>query len=357
MGSKQLTYIKLALEKLCCPYIEDGNVQYLAELLLHPGETRVKILHWLVTLYDSVFSGLLDDNSPVILNRIDSRHQKLLLVMNIMGVCKTNDLDLVRGSASQKKQIHFWKILINMTYISIFGCPFQPPQKEWINETIFCITARRPNITETFNNACKFVDTLIREIKVSKIFCSELNLLSLDISADINSANITLPTADMLIEISTVIQKDLQQIVRLLQGMQRNPEYEGFDQNTVENYCLKFNLTLTMFSQMIDSFILCYDNCMDAWCHKSKPQFSTLGLNITSVNYNMKFWDNLWNSIKQLHERSVFLIHDLKMKLQRLKRLDQNKKCGLGFQDVAVILQDTLQRTKLDKTISNQSFQ
>ena len=96
---------------------------------------------------------------------------------------------------------------------------------------------------------------------------------------------------------------------------------------------------------------------MDAWCHKSKPQFSTLGSNITSVNYNMKLWNNLWNSIKQLHERSVFLIHDLKMKLQRLKRSDQNKECGFGFQDIAVILQDTLQRTEAEKTVSDHSFQ
>lgn len=356
MGSKQLTYVKLVLEKLCCPYIEDGNVQYQEELLLHPGETRVKIMRWLVTLYDPLFSELLDSNSYVTLNRIDSRHQKLLLVLNIMGVCKTDDLDLVRGSASQKKQIHFWKILINMAYISIFGCPFQPPQREEINETSFCITARRPNINETFNNACKFIDTLIREVKVSKIFCSELNLLSIDISADVSSANITLPTVDMLIEISTVLQKDLQQILRLLQEMKKNPEFEGFDQNTVESYCLKFNLTLTMFSQMIDSFIICYDSCMDAWCHKSKPQFSTLGLNIASVNYNMKLWNNLWNSIKQLHQRSVFLIHDLKMKLQGLNCSDQNKGCGFSFQDVAVMLQDTLQRTKAEKTISDHSF-
>ena len=138
--------------------------------------------------------------------------------------------------------------------------------------------------------------------------------------------------------------------------MKKNPEFEGFDQNTVESYCLKFNLTLTMFSQMIDSFIICYDSCMDAWCHKSKPQFSTLGLNIASVNYNMKLWNNLWNSIKQLHQRSVFLIHDLKMTLQGLNCSDQNKGCGFSFQDVAVMLQDTLQRTKAEKTISDHSF-
>ena len=137
MESKQLTYVKLVLEKLCCPYIEDGDVQYQAELLLHPGETRVKILRWLVTLYDPVFSELLDSNSYLTLIRNWFKAPEVIISIDIMGVCKTDDLDLVRGSASQKKQIHFWKILINMTYISIFGCPFQAPQREEIMKLVF----------------------------------------------------------------------------------------------------------------------------------------------------------------------------------------------------------------------------
>ena len=66
----KLQIIKERLEKLCCPFIEDGTEQWMAELLLHPSETRYRLLTWVLCNFDSDFDNVISKTLPLSLIHI-----------------------------------------------------------------------------------------------------------------------------------------------------------------------------------------------------------------------------------------------------------------------------------------------
>lgn len=338
--SKTLDHLKNILEGLCCPYIEESNEQWLAELLLHPSEARLKLLHWLVTTYDKAFNELLDNTIPVISNRVDSRHQKLLLILNLMGVCKIDDLELVRGTASHKKQLKFWSLLIQMCYISQYGSPYQYHTNTSVEESFYLKPARQPTQHESFDQTCKFIDSLLRQCKMNQLFSSHTK-------SEIEEMHTTsLPTIDMLIETGETMRTDIKNTVELLQKVkQTEVDVEKFDQTTVENYCRKIDLSLNMFSQMIDSSIHCYDNEIDTWCNKPKPHLSELGPMLKSVTNMCDPQNHLYEHLKTLNRSTKYLTSDLKKDLSSsVQKIHDGKRMIDGYRESIAVLEESIRR-------------
>lgn len=342
-----LRRIKNCLSELSCPYLEDNSDQWLAELLLHPSEARMKLLLWIITSYDSKFEEILDESVPVISNRIDSRHQKLLFSLNIMGVCKIDDLELVRGTATQKKQLHFWNNLVDMLYTSQFGYAYSPEQS--LQDTSYFLKpARAPTLDEVFHNSCNFVDTLVREQKTQDLFSTEVNLFSPDVESQIKNeiTNQSIPSPDMLISTAEKMQEDLKTAEEELLKLKTKFAIIAPEQTTVENYCRKIDLSMKTFSQIIDSFLHCHENEIETWCHKQKPHLSEFGPTVKYVHTIMQNYQKLNTSLSSLNMSTDFLMNDLKKELIIGKDNVNNEDIIGKIRNTSNILQRSIVRKK-----------
>ena len=341
----QISYIQKSLEILSCPFIEDGNEQWLAELLLHPSEARLKLLHWVACSYDSAFKDILNNSAPVISNRIDSRHQKLLLVFNIMTVCKIDDLELIRGTASQKKQLNFWTKLLDMLYISEFGYPFV---KDTLHEETYVLKASgKPTVEDGYISSCKFMDALVREHSKSDLFSTETHLFSPDLEAECKDQ--VVPSVEMLIETAEKIKVDLDGTSRDLEMIKNNFEFVEIDQGIVDNYCRKIDLSMKTLSQMIDTFSHCYDNDIETWCNKERPVLSNIGPTVKTVNRLMLNQQHLNESLKLLSASTHSLKNDFKQELYSVEENVNKPELLAELREASSILKMSLQRTSISK--------
>jgi len=112
---QKMRSIRHQLDQLGCPFLESPSEQTLAELLLHPSEKRIKLLSWVIITFDSELEDLVNGVVPTMCG-IDSRHKKILLALNIMGVCK-DDLEMISGTAAQKKTNGF---LANLNRLALY---------------------------------------------------------------------------------------------------------------------------------------------------------------------------------------------------------------------------------------------
>ena len=325
LNSQKLISIKKRLEQLSCPYIEDASEHWFAELLLHPSEGRIKLLSWIITNFDSKLGELLDESIPVISNHIDARHQKLLLALNIMSVSKIDDLEVIRGTAPQKKQITFWYELVDNLYTSHMGHPYIDTSN--IQNRSYCLNpVRDPNIQELYKESCKFIDTLVRKHKIRDVYCTELHLFSPDLEAIVKEElkNVQIPSLKVLGELGEEMCSDLNELSKKFDVVSDDGTCVIPDQTTVDNYCCKIELSLKTFSQMIDNFLYCHDNDIESWCTKGKrPVLSEIGPSIKSVS-NLKLQPlNLMKSVKLYNEMTSYLCDEMKKDLnQTAKMLD-----------------------------------
>jgi len=345
--SVKLQNIKERLEKLCCPFIEDGSEQWIAELLLHPSETRFKLLSWVVTNFDSDFDEVINSTLPVINSRIDSRQQKMLFVLNVMGVCKIDDIELVKGTSSQKKQLAFWDELVDMVYTSQTGHNFVLDMHDISPETSYYLKpVKAPSVSDTFHSSCTFVDTLVRENKMKDLFSTEVHLFSPDLEGKIKDEikSQDVPSIDLLQTTAEKISEDISVMTKQLEGTLANFTPIEPDQNIIENYCRKIDLSLNTFSQMIDSFIHCYENDIEVWCKKEQPELSDLGPSVASTYNMLQGPQHLHKSLSSLNKSMSYMSTTLSQDARKLKSNSSVDESYL--KEISEILQDSKERLK-----------
>lgn len=348
-ATKKLKSIQNRLEKLCCPYLEDGSEQWVAELLLHPSETRSKLLTWIISSFDSDLEEILSNTLPVINSRIDSRHQKLLFVLNLMGICKIDDLEFVRGTASQKRQIVLWDDLVDMLYTSQNGHPYTVEEcpLESNDTSYYLKPAKAPSLAEMFHSSCTFIDTLVREQKMQDLFSTEVHLFSPDLEGKIKEELKTqdTPSIELLLKTAEKVSEDISMVSKQLKGSLSKFVPVEPDQNIVENYCRKIDLSLKTFSQMIDSYIHCHDNDIETWCTNKKPELSTIGPCIKTVSNMFQVPDRLNQALKTMNTTTAYVTNTLPQQLRNNKH--SNKVCDVAsLRETASVLQESLQRKK-----------
>uniref|UniRef100_A0A0B6ZVY7 Uncharacterized protein n=2 Tax=Arion vulgaris TaxID=1028688 RepID=A0A0B6ZVY7_9EUPU len=85
-----------------------------AELLLSPGEGRLKVLEWLLSRYDERLEELLNISQLSFGTRTESRIQKLLTAACAMCLCQSDDVDLIKGEGSLSRQVNFIDRLLDL---------------------------------------------------------------------------------------------------------------------------------------------------------------------------------------------------------------------------------------------------
>ena len=347
--SFKLKIIKECLEKLCCPFIEDGTEQWMAELLLHPSETRYKLLTWVLCNFDSDFGDVISKSLPVINSRIDSRHQRILFLLNIMGVCNIDDIEIIKGTASQKKQLMFWDNLIDMVYTSQLGHNFvcDINCEASTDETSFYLKpAKAPALADSFQYSCTFIDTLVRENKMKMLMSTEIHLFSPDLEGKISEEMKTqeTPSVDLLAATAEKISIDIANVTKELEGSLAKFNPIEPEQNIVENYCRKIDLALKTFSQMIDSFLHCYGHDIEVWCKKDHPTLSNVGNAVHSTNMILQGPTELNGALEKLNKTMSLLASSINEEARELKN-----KCDVDLtylEDIASTLHESLERLK-----------
>jgi len=323
--SYKLQNIQNRLEKLCCPFIEEGGEQWMAELLLHPSETRLKLLTWALCNFDSDFDEVISKSLPVINSRIDSRQQRILFVLNLLNLCKIDDIEIVKGTASQKKQLAFWDNLIDLVYTSQTGHNYlsdiQTKEQSSEETSYYLKPAQAPSLFESFQSSCTFMDTLIRENKTKSLFSTEIHLFSPDLESRINNEMKVqeTPSIDLLTDTAVKISEDIALTIKQIEGSLAKFAPFDLDQNIVENYCRKVDLSLKTFSQMIDSFLHCHTHDIEVWCRKEHPNVSELGHAVHSTNNMLTGPTKLHKSLTQLNNTMSKLSQSLVGDTQELQ--------------------------------------
>ena len=347
--SFKLQIIKERLEKLCCPFIEDGTEQWMAELLLHPSETRYKLLIWVLCNFDSDFDNVISKTLPVINSRIDSRHQRILFLLNIMGVCNIDDIEIIKGTASQKKQLMFWDSLIDMVYTSQIGHNYvcdMNGEASTEESSFYLKPAKAPSLADSFQSSCTFIDTLVREHKMKMLMSSEIHLFSPDLEGKINDEMKTqeTPSVDLLTATAVKISMDIANVTKELEGSLAKFNLIEPEQSVIENYCRKIDLALKTFSQMIDSFLHCYSNDIEVWCKKDHPTLSNIGSAVHSTNLILQGPTELNGSLQKLNKTMSSLSSSIHEEAKQLK-----DKCDVDLtdlEDIASTLQESIERVQ-----------
>jgi len=339
--------LQLKLQALDCPFVEDGGDQWMAELLLHPSEMRTNLLTWAVIKFDNKFQEVIDRNTPAISNRIDSRHQKLLFICNLIGVCRADDLELIRGTASQKKQLKFWGLFVDMMIVS----DRQNGNALTKEESNLFMSSRPRSSEEDFTNSMRFLDTLLRENKMADLFTSEVHLFPPDmeraLSIDDKKSRPPVPDLKTLMEASEKMSAALESSIMRLKDISEKHSYELPDQGAVETYCRRIDLALKTFSQMVDSFVHCYEADISVWCNKPKPTLSGLGPSMKSVHTVLSRHKMLTDGIQTANESMSEL--NTKLKRQLSEREPKQKDIfpsTLDTQDMIKTLEESQIRRK-----------
>ena len=116
------------------------------------------------------------------------------------------------------------------------------------------------------------------------------------------------------------------------------------DQNIVENYCRKIDLSLKTFSQMIDSFIHCYENDIEVWCKKEQPELSDVGPAVSSTHNMLQHSEHLHKALSTLNKSMSYMSTALSQDARKLK----SNSCvdELYLKEISDVLQDSMERLK-----------
>jgi len=82
--------------------------------LFKPGEPRLRLLQWSLAKFDPVIYNMLENQQSKVMGRNDSRIQKLLFACHLLGLCKSDDIELIQGNKSRNKQAIFWENLLDL---------------------------------------------------------------------------------------------------------------------------------------------------------------------------------------------------------------------------------------------------
>ncbi|KAL3853254.1 hypothetical protein ACJMK2_016809 [Sinanodonta woodiana] len=356
---------KERLDALHCPYTEDVDESWIAELIFKPGEPRIRLLQWLLSTFDSKLDEELDPQYASMESKMDSRIQRLLFVTSTLGLCRYDDVDLIRGVTSASKQAAFMDHLIDIVLIT--ASAEDPHSKALLSPGI--VSDASP-LDEQFNQSCLYMDSLARQENLDLVYNPRLDLLPPDIQRQVEKSwsdkghdknkppKLELAAiADSAIELA----KSLERQRELLQELKNNFDYQEADESRTEKVCKTLSLVLSELSQLVTGFSYCYENEMSHWCNKMPPTLTQLGPAFKRVHNLLQQFVQLLQSLKSIRNCYTNLsreasqqIPNLISKDDRLSVLASAGEAALeSFQECLGVLDDSMQRRDADISSSS----
>ncbi|BFZ09070.1 hypothetical protein BsWGS_12109 [Bradybaena similaris] len=340
VSSKKLDFaasVKQRLDFLEYPGTEDLDEAYVAELVLTPGEGRLKILEWLFSRYDEKLEELLSVSHLSFGTRADSRLQKLLTAACAMCLCQSDDIDLIKGEGSLSRQVTFIDRLLDMV----------------------CVREKHNPTDSSIRQDNTYIDTLVGQDGFMTMFDSKVDLLPRDIRAQVENVWIKggwirdrpppQPSLQDLVTKSDKLATELSNNNLALEQLQKQlvlPENGQLDE--LLNLTHMLATVLKELHQLADGFIHCYENQVSQWCNRTPPELSDLGLMFNRVHICLQKFVQLLENLDKVRQVHSKLNKTVKMESEvKSQIIVQASRSVLDtFQHCLTVLEETLHRPK-----------
>lgn len=333
---------------------------WITELIFKPGEPRIRLLQWLFSTIDSSLNDVLDPSHSVE-SRMDSRIQRLLFVASTLGLCRYDDVDIIRGATSPSKQASFIDQLLDLAIYAEDSHHTTSPG--------IITTSEDVNIEKQLIQDCKFIDTLVEQENINCLFNSQLTLLPPDLQRKVEVGWIEKgcskdkppkPDIQTVIESCTKLSKELERQNEILEELKKNFKYQKEGEPHMDKISRTMQLVLSELSQLVVGFSYSYESEMSHWCNKTPPSLTQLGPVFKRVHNLLQQFVNLLNSYRTIRTSYTNLsrdtgdkIHDIiSTKKTELDLVSAGQEALEKFQNMISVLDESIQRTDMDATSS-----
>ncbi|KAH3818710.1 hypothetical protein DPMN_120433 [Dreissena polymorpha] len=219
-------HFKKKLDQLGCPYTEGVEESWISELIFKPGEARIRLLQWLLSKFDSELNEILDPQYASVESKMDSRIQRLLFVASNIGLCRYDDVDLIRGAVPASRQAVFMAHLIDIVAIADSA---EDPKNKLFREP--GIVSDSLPLHEQVSLDVTYMNNLCLSGPMDQVFSGKLSLLPLDLKKQLeetwSKSGKTLDKVSKLdlqaIEAAAIkLSEDMARQVELLQDMRKH---------------------------------------------------------------------------------------------------------------------------------------
>nr|XP_058964913.1 HAUS augmin-like complex subunit 7 [Pocillopora verrucosa] len=344
-GKGRLSHFRSKLEELDCPYLGGVEDSWIEELLFKPGEPRLRLLQWAIGKFDPVIYNMLENQQSKAMGRNDSRMQKLLFACHLIGLCKSDDIDLVQGNKSKNKQAVFWENLLDLVSIvessgriSHFTTPVRTASLQ--SGTHF-------SLEEQFRSDCYFFDGLCRQEDLQNVFRSKVQLYPPDLMKTTSGLeNKKIPDERQLISVTEKLACELEEQSKQLDELRESAPLCDADTVTVEKVSKTLSLSLTTMAQVVSGFLHCFETEMKPWCKRPAPVLSEVGPAFSRVHTLLSRYTELIQNLGTIKSSYGKLCHDSKDKISTGQKDDTglNPAELKSLQGCLGVLEESLQR-------------
>ncbi|XP_077988395.1 HAUS augmin-like complex subunit 7 [Glandiceps talaboti] len=270
------------LQALECPLTEDVDESWIVQLIFAAGEPRIRLLQWLFSRYDVRLADLLDAQFMPSDTKMDSRLQRLLYISSVLGLCRPDDIDLVRGSASKAKQISFMDQLLDL--VCTVDATEDPSKRAMSSPGLIDESL---SLCEQVDHDYSLVDGIARGEDVSTLFSSGLDLLPLDLMKQMkvslkergipDTEGVPLPDFQSLLQALNEVTSQLERSTSHLEELKHNYAYPEYEEQWSERVSKTMQLALSELSQMVTGFTFTFENEIRQWCNRAPPALTDVG--------------------------------------------------------------------------------
>ncbi|XP_044173929.1 HAUS augmin-like complex subunit 7 [Acropora millepora] len=338
IARERLIHLRSRLEHLGCPYLDGVEDTWLEELLFKPGEPRLRLLQWALAKFDPTIYNMVENQQSESLGRNDSRIQKLLFASHLLGLCKSNDIEMIQGNRSKNKQAVFWENLLDI--VSTVETP--------IRTTSFSLAQN--TLEDQFKNDCYFFDALCRQENLQDIFRSRVQLFPPDLMKSTSGIELKkIPDEKQLISVTEKLAQELEEQSKQLDELRETAPLSNADAITVEKVSKTLSLSLTTMAQVVSGFLHCFETEMKPWCRRPVPSLSEVGPEFSRVHSLLLKYTELLQGLQTIRSSYVQICHGNKEKIPKRDRRHSdiiNQAELQTLQSCLSVLEDSLQRLK-----------
>ncbi|KAK7102248.1 HAUS augmin-like complex subunit 7 [Littorina saxatilis] len=297
--------LKTRLNALDCPYVDGADDSWITDLVFRPGEPRIRLLQWLLSKYDLKLAELVDNPQAAASgSKMDSRIQRLLYVCSTIGLCKYDDVDLIRGvetsgSSAVKKQTAFFEQLLDVVIIN--DAAEDPLSKSLLSPGIICESRA---LEDQVTADCRYMDAVASSHLPAVMLKPTVDLIPHDIRRLLqkNKTDI-LPDPPSVVKLTEMCQGAEKCLAGRLEALKECEEIETEQSGShLERASTSLALVLGELSQLVLSFTYCFENEMQPWCDKSMPVLSQLGPAFKRVHHLTTEFSELLQGLHQIHQ-------------------------------------------------------
>lgn len=286
---------------------------------------------------------------------MDSRIQRLLFVASTLGLCRYDDVDLIRGVVPASRQSAFMDHLLDLVCIADSA---EDPQNKLLQEP--GLVSEAMTLEQQTQRDLDYLNTLCCHGNLSAAFPSKVTLLPPDLQRLVEDSWVKKgatkdkpPKLDFqFIEQSALqLADDIEKRKELLQDLKKHYEYNPSEDTKQETVCRTISLVLSELSQLVTGFTYCYENEMRHWCNKSPPALTQLGPAFKRVHRLLQQFVQVLKSLGAIRGSYTALNRDAPEQIAQLSAQSDTSLSLVGMgeealsslQNVVKVLEESIQ--------------